>query len=282
MQTIHNMKKILDLSADMVNKTCYELFKNTPIKYFAYYKFYDSGTLGSFVSNPTLTVDLFHDDALANHGDLAALQKYGIRSIFLSHILPPLQGVADFDFEKFQKIISHAADHGSYNALVISDRFHDYYRCCIFAVNISHESVFNFYINSFNQLSKFINYFEENCREAISEDLDSRIILPNSKPSIALDFDTTQSFLKENCFDFLQGNFQSISDKSTLMTHRERECLTLIAQGYTMKTAAKKLDISHRTVEQHLRNIKDKLGLQTKSQLVEIWHKNKLREGGIS
>ena len=57
-----------------------------------------------------------------------------------------------------------------------------------------------------------------------------------------------------------------------MITGREKECMSLIAQGYTMKNAAKKLCISHRTVEQHLRNVKDKLGLNTKNQLVEAWH----------
>lgn len=56
------------------------------------------------------------------------------------------------------------------------------------------------------------------------------------------------------------------------LTQREIECLNLVAHGSTMKMIARKLDISPRTVEQHLRNIKEKFEVNTKSQLVELWY----------
>lgn len=78
-------------------------------------------------------------------------------------------------------------------------------------------------------------------------------------------------------FNISQLNFdvkpaKRIMIEKSIITPREYECLGLLARGCTMKTAAKKLAISPRTVEQHLRNIKEKLGLRTKNQLVEAWY----------
>lgn len=56
------------------------------------------------------------------------------------------------------------------------------------------------------------------------------------------------------------------------ITDRELNCLALIAKGYTMKAVALRLEISPRTVEMHLQNIKEKFGFSTKNQLVSLWH----------
>lgn len=56
------------------------------------------------------------------------------------------------------------------------------------------------------------------------------------------------------------------------VTKRELNCLALIAKGYTMKGVALRLNISPRTVETHLRNLKEKFGFSSKNQLVSLWY----------
>lgn len=71
-----------------------------------------------------------------------------------------------------------------------------------------------------------------------------------------------------------QGNIKyDDCDLNNMLTQREIECLSYIAHGFTMKMIAKKLNISPRTVEQHLRNLKEKFELNTKGQLVELWYR---------
>lgn len=55
---------------------------------------------------------------------------------------------------------------------------------------------------------------------------------------------------------------------STPLSEREKQVLTLIAQGYTNKEAAKKLYISVKTVETHRARIMEKLQLRTRAELV--------------
>ena len=57
---------------------------------------------------------------------------------------------------------------------------------------------------------------------------------------------------------------------------REVDCIRLLCQGFTAaKQMAKILHLSHRTVENYIANIKNKLNVSTKSALIEtIRHSN--------
>lgn len=52
------------------------------------------------------------------------------------------------------------------------------------------------------------------------------------------------------------------------LTHREKEILKLIVQGYTNRQTAEELNISTRTVEGHRANLAAKLGLHSRVELV--------------
>lgn len=65
------------------------------------------------------------------------------------------------------------------------------------------------------------------------------------------------------------------ADKPVLST-REKEVLGLVALGYTNKQIAEELVISIKTVETHKANIKTKLGLKKRSELVQYAMENGL------
>ncbi len=53
-------------------------------------------------------------------------------------------------------------------------------------------------------------------------------------------------------FNFTHTETNATADQIyQLVTAREKDCLILTAQGYTMKSVAQKLNISPRTVETH-------------------------------
>jgi DNA-binding CsgD family transcriptional regulator len=54
------------------------------------------------------------------------------------------------------------------------------------------------------------------------------------------------------------------------LSKREEECLRLTLKGCTAKKIARMLDLSHRTVEEYLTNIKIKMGVKSKSELIEL------------
>ena len=62
----------------------------------------------------------------------------------------------------------------------------------------------------------------------------------------------------------------SFKINKTHLSKREIECLRLTIKGYTAKRIAKELDISHRTVEEYLVNIRIKAGAASKAELIEM------------
>jgi DNA-binding NarL/FixJ family response regulator len=58
--------------------------------------------------------------------------------------------------------------------------------------------------------------------------------------------------------------------QETILTPREREVLTLLAEGKTVRTAATVLGVSSKTVDAHKFNLMRKLDVHNRAQLV-MW-----------
>lgn len=77
-------------------------------------------------------------------------------------------------------------------------------------------------------------------------------------------------------FENALENFYSISlegklsKKNSALTNRELQCISLLMRGHTSKMIANKLNLSRRTVEFYIENIKQKFGCTHKSQLIEL------------
>ena len=63
----------------------------------------------------------------------------------------------------------------------------------------------------------------------------------------------------------LDGEFSGI-----YLTPREVDCLNALASGRTVKIVARELELSHRTVEFYLKNLKIKFGCATKGELLAL------------
>lgn len=266
--------KILDSTYDVVAKICDTLFNKTLIKHFDYIRFYDSGEMMYLGTNPEYMMSAYRYNLLPSAEELKLLHLAQLKNFFLSHHVPLPSG-ATANPERYNGIIAKQAEFGIYNRLCLVDRGPNYYRGCAFGVRRSSKSIFTYYINVLSVLEKFVKYFENKVNELDSDtNINNKIVIPHFHQKVLPVAENIEIVQFESDFDFENNRSSLLNDK--LFTMRERECLSLIAQGYTMKSAALKLQISPRTVEQHLRNIKDRYGLHTKNQLVEFWHVNEV------
>ena len=69
--------------------------------------------------------------------------------------------------------------------------------------------------------------------------------------------------------DFLERTDASPEKATDILTPREREVLTYIAEGHTNREIADALTISHKTVDRHRENIMRKLNLHSRVELVK-------------
>lgn len=95
---------------------------------------------------------------------------------------------------------------------------------------------------------------------------------PASAPDFS-DLELARSRLIQVC---LQGQAEGLvrggTDSLSALTAREQDVVMAVAQGLSNKQVADRLAISPRTVENHLRNIYEKLRVNTRTQLLSILH----------
>jgi DNA-binding CsgD family transcriptional regulator len=70
--------------------------------------------------------------------------------------------------------------------------------------------------------------------------------------------------------------------RSPDLTPRERDCLSWAAQGMTYQEIAGALDVSPRTVEQHLASARSKLGAYSTAQAVAIATRRHIITSGVA
>lgn len=73
----------------------------------------------------------------------------------------------------------------------------------------------------------------------------------------------------ETISSLLKGRPENNVYSETLLSKREKEVLYYISRGMSAKHSAKLMDISPRTVEKHIDNIKIKMGVTHKGKLIE-------------
>lgn len=66
-------------------------------------------------------------------------------------------------------------------------------------------------------------------------------------------------------------NRANIMDALNSLTERELEILEILSQGKSNKEIAHSLEISENTIEQHLRNIYEKLNVQNRTKAVVLY-----------
>ena len=167
--------------------------------------------------------------------------------------------------------------------IYLIERYDDYYDTYSFASTPNNPQIINFYLNNMELLEKFKFFFKEKAAKLIERSYENRVIIPPEKrPS----FGGLNNPVNKNDMDYPQGLLPQMSirhynidyhNKKISLTQREIESIQCLCHGYSIKEAARHLAISPRTVESYLNNVKDKLNLQKKSELIDIIEKFNLK-----
>lgn len=130
------------------------------------------------------------------------------------------------------------------------------------------------YLNQLRSFKKFIDYFETEGEKIIKESSAYQINIAeiigdqyHKPPAIA-----GETIVPKKELHFLAAIEANPERKKSILSLTKSERLTVgeYLTGGTAKQIAQKLFISPRTVEKHLENIKQKLGVTTRSELFDI------------
>jgi DNA-binding CsgD family transcriptional regulator len=146
-----------------------------------------------------------------------------------------------------------------------------YFEIFSFAFNKQSDNKAQFYCKNFQTLIKFANHFKIQAADLLDDRNKDKIALYPEKFDFAYtENNNTNQFIAE-----LDKNFGLRSPNGNFihLTKREFESLKLISNNKTVKEAAQLLELSPRTVEAYINNMKMKLGINYKNQLIDLFNK---------
>lgn len=142
-----------------------------------------------------------------------------------------------------------------------------------FATKVGNDSINNNYLNMLEELYGFINYFTDKIQRSKDLKLSYQIKIPINCRSgeFSYQYNLNQRILMDfhqdvNIERFYFNHYQ-------YLTAKEMQCLYWVAQGKTEEEISIILQISKRTVKEHIKNIKIKLNSKTLFQLGMMYYK---------
>ncbi|MDQ2993386.1 MAG: hypothetical protein M3R00_00345, partial [Pseudomonadota bacterium] len=164
---------------DAISKICAPLFKNTPIDYFDYTRYYDSGRMVACGTHPDFTAQYYVEGLYPSLEEFQTFSSFGLKSAFLTHQMPIPSVAHKANAERYEQNVVAAADSKIFHRLYFIERHKDFYITSGFGVKSEIASIFHFYLNSLTILENFIKYFEHHAAELIEENaMDHSIIMP--------------------------------------------------------------------------------------------------------
>lgn len=146
-----------------------------------------------------------------------------------------------------------------------------------FAAHKKDISTVNNYLNNLEQLERFTTFFLEKAEGLIKQASQDKLLYYQQKRADTFSNKLSaikDKFIEQTPITTYPPHLDLVSGLK--FTHRELDCIKLFIKGYTLNDAAGALSISKRTVETHLENIKNKTGVNTKSDLIKFVFENNM------
>lgn len=129
--------------------------------------------------------------------------------------------------------------------------------------DINNPGIKNFFINQMDVIETFIAYYYQEATDIISNARPHSYCFPDNKTECQLM--TVKGSYSQQHLNELK---QELLLKITNLTPRELQCVYQSALGESAKETAARLNISNKTVENHLDNARKKMSVTSKSALI--------------
>lgn len=144
-----------------------------------------------------------------------------------------------------------------------NEQFCDFF---VFGTSKENIGIKKFYMNDIKVFDQFCDNFLQAAEDIIIDAYSSKVNLPYhfADNNTSLINSHTQPQIKK--YPSLHG----------CLTKREYDCAHYLIQGKSSKETARALGISHRTIEEHICNMRTKFGLRNKAELIAMLCRNGL------
>jgi DNA-binding CsgD family transcriptional regulator len=163
-------------------------------------------------------------------------------------------------------------ENGIKHGVAIIKVFKDYVEAYNIGTSGDQSELFEFCYNHRDAMEHFIGYFKDKATDLIKAVKKKNILLGRRTPiSPKCGQELYKKFYDEVKIDKI--HLTNGAEEATI-TFREYQCLMHLSKGKTLKEIGRILDISYKTVENHLANIKVKTGCFLTSQLIDLFWEN--------
>lgn len=252
--TLQQFCKGFDQGVDKVRQLSKDFCRPLGITTFGYVRVYRNGCVSWVTSNPDqdrflIESGALNDDPLINTPDVL---KEGQFLWFNDRQFPGSDAFYRDRSQLFQM------DHG----MVIIKHQKNYLETCCFSGLLEKTPLYNLFMNEKDLFSLFMEHFTKQLDRRLLALLEQGITIGDIKDSFG------KSSKQEELLEYSPSLIAACGCQHLIqLSAREKECLLLLKQGYSYQAIGTRLNISHRTVEHYIESVKNKLGLETRSEL---------------
>ncbi len=166
-----------------------------------------------------------------------------------------------------QYIKTLAMNYDIANGIIITKKYDSHVDFYNFATTKNNKLGYSLYLNCIDVLESFIRYFNDQASDLLSESYLERYYLADATDKSLLTKVTADGLgsLRLEC----QSNENNvIMSEFYNLTYRERQCVEQLVSGRACKQIAAALNISPRTIEKFISNIKTKTNSKTLYQAI--------------
>lgn len=250
--------KNFDLSVDKIRYLSKDFCLSLGVTVFGYVRIYDDGTISWVTTHPD------QDRFLLESGELKKNPLVGDRDLlkegcYLDNYHRQFPGCEGFYRERAKRF---HMDHG----MVLVRHQREYLETCCFSGLSTKRPLYQLFMNEQGLFRAFMEHFTHQLDAPLLDILSQGILLSDLKEESdeeILHFSGDRGTLLEAC-----------GWKNLLkLSRREKQCLVLLREGHTHQTIGLTLGLSERTIEHYLESVKNKLGLETRTELFQAAEK---------
>lgn len=265
---VENIEKHVMVShGKQFSEICNPIFRVTPINYVGLARLYPDGSRSYLISNPEWGKIL-----LKNKYHLAGTEDALIHGPEFSHQLWSLSSMFTLN-QQTQNLFQDCVANNYGNGITLIERGIDFVEFIHICANTGYERSDPYLVHHIDELWNYVLYIRETLaqnkelKSAYDKKYQYNLILPDRNVHLHANNNLKMRTKKY----YLGGYFDDV-----YFTSKEMDCLILLYQGKTIKEIAKSLNISPRTVESYIKDIKLKVKSTNKTSIILELPRNNL------
>lgn len=259
-----------------IKDICNPLFRTCDTNHFAYIKFMNDGKMLRLSTDEEWS-EHYYKNFFHQNVDFYSRQFYSSDQNIMACLWD------ENEENKGSEIYSELQKYNYWNGVSIFVRQNNAVETFHFASPVNAQHMNEVYINNIDFLRRFIIYFKSETKAMEEKFTQSHLF---KLPKVIHASNSNHTTLDSSVFHTKKYIFDCGKLPVLYVGRREFECIYLLAHGKSFKEISHMLNISVRTVETHISNLREKTGASSKGEMIDLfirynltkWYSNNISE----